>query len=84
MKSIKLRDILNEDARRASDLRSVGFTCFRKTALTWAKKMDVPFQCDTLEGDNIQGKAGDYLCIGVKGEMWPVDAEVFESTYEEV
>ncbi len=43
--------------------------------------MDKPFSCDTLEGDNINGKAGDYLCIGVKGEVWPVDAEVFESTY---
>ena len=43
--------------------------------------MDKPFTCDTLEGDNIKGKAGDYLCVGEKGEIWPVDAEIFEKTY---
>lgn len=46
--------------------------------------MNKPFTVDTLEGDNIRGKAGDDLCIGVKGEMWPIDKEVFQSTYEEV
>jgi len=63
--------------------RSEGYKQYRKTSLTWAKQMNEPFECDTLEGDNIKGKAGDYLCIGgKKGEQWPVDKEVFESTYE--
>lgn len=62
-------------------LQAAGFQPFKKTAITWARQMDTPFTCDTLEGDNIKGKAGDYLCIGVKGEVWPVDKEVFESTY---
>ena len=25
---------------------------------------------------------GSYICIGVKGEKWAVDKEIFESTYE--
>ena len=63
-------------------LRERGFAPYIKTQPVWAKQMDTPFKCNTLEGDNIRGKAGDYLCIGVKGEMWPVDKEVFESTYK--
>lgn len=70
-----------EEQQRIKD----GFKPYRKTSITWAKQMDEPFTCDTLEGDNIKGKAGDYLCIGgAKGEQWPVDKEVFESTYQEV
>lgn len=65
-------------------LSKEGFKPFKKTSITWAKQMDVPFSCNTLEGDNIKGKADDYICIGIKGEVWPVDKEVFESTYEEV
>lgn len=76
---MKLANILRE-----SDVQNLakGFKQYQKTALTWARQMDAPFTCDTLEGDNISGKAGDYLCIGVKGEVWPVDKEVFESTYK--
>lgn len=73
--------ITEEEQQRIKD----GFKPYRKTSITWAKQMDEPFTCDTLEGDEIRGKAGDYLCIGgAKGEQWPVDKEVFESTYQEV
>jgi hypothetical protein len=65
-------------------LRKLGFSKFRKTEPVWAKKMDKAFTCDTKEGDNIRGKKGDYLCIGIDGEMWPVDASIFERTYEEL
>lgn len=47
-----------------------------------AKRMDDDFEVDTLEGQKIRGKAGDYLVgPGAKGEFWPVDAGVFEATY---
>ncbi|HEY1022870.1 MAG TPA: hypothetical protein VGE06_11190 [Flavisolibacter sp.] len=40
-----------------------------------------PFQIETMEG-LMQGKAGDYLIIGTKGEMYPCDKTIFEETYD--
>lgn len=80
-KKVPFVEAVDPDEQKRTD----GFSQYRKTSLTWAKQMDEPFTCDTLEGDNIKEKAGDYLCIGgAKGEQWPVDKEVFESTYEKV
>lgn len=42
-----------------------------------------PFEVETLEGI-FTGKAGDYLVIGVAGEMYPCEQEIFEKTYEMV
>lgn len=55
--------------------------CFRKTALAHAIHMQEPFSIETLEG-TMEGKAGDWLMVGVNGEMYPCDAEVFEKSYE--
>jgi len=46
-----------------------------------AKKISDEFYVETLEGI-MKGKAGDYLIVGVKGELYPCDREVFEETYE--
>lgn len=46
-------------------------------------KVDVPFSCNTLEGIT-QGKAGDYVVIGVDGEIYPCDAEILHKTYIKV
>jgi hypothetical protein len=59
------------------------FAAFRKTQLTYAAKVSVPFTVDTLEGRHT-GKAGDYLAVGSQGEMYPIDAAIFEETYEAV
>ena len=40
-----------------------------------------PFQVETMEGI-MQGKAGDWLMIGIQGEMYPIDREIFEKTYD--
>lgn len=56
---------------------------YRKTAPTWAVQMDSPFQVRTLEGV-VEGKAGDFLCEGPAGDMWPHDAETFLANYEPV
>jgi hypothetical protein len=45
------------------------------------KQINEPFKVETLEG-NFEGKAGDYLIIGVKGEMYPCEEKIFEETYE--
>ena len=56
---------------------------YRKTTPTFAVRMSEPFEVDTLEGLH-EGKAGDYLAIGAAGEMYPIDAAVFATTYERV
>jgi hypothetical protein len=43
--------------------------------------MQEPFRVETLEG-TLEGKAGDYLMIGVRGEMYPCAKEIFEETYD--
>lgn len=48
-----------------------------------AVQQDKPFTVKIIEG-TMFGKAGDYLVTGVDGEQYPVDREIFESTYEEV
>ena len=53
----------------------------RKTALANVVKMNEAFQCQTMEG-LVEGKPGDYLAIGVKDEVYPIAAAVFEASYE--
>lgn len=44
----------------------------------------VPY-ISTLENQHHIGEFGKhYLCVGVKGERWLVDKEIFELTYEEI
>lgn len=40
-----------------------------------------PFTVETMEGA-LEGKAGDYLMIGIRGEMYPCAKDIFEETYE--
>ena len=56
----------------------------KRPVFVGAKKMEDPFVVDTLEGENQHGKAGDYLVEGIEGERYPVDADIFESTYRAV
>jgi hypothetical protein len=46
-------------------------------------QMQEPFKVETMEGV-LEGKAGDYLMIGVRGEMYPCDKEIFDETYDVV
>ena len=44
----------------------------------------VPY-ISTLENHHHIGEFGkSYLCVGVKGEKWLVEKEIFELTYEEI
>lgn len=54
---------------------------YRKIALSRAVRMSEPFSVETLEG-TMEGKAGDWLMIGIDGEMYPCDASIFAKTYE--
>ena len=44
-------------------------------------KMNEDFQVETMEG-LMHGKAGDYLMIGQRGEMYPCDLDIFNETYD--
>lgn len=43
-------------------------------------KVEDDFEVETIEGI-MKGKKGDYLIVGVYGEMYPIDAEIFMKTY---
>lgn len=38
---------------------------------------------NTLEG-SMNAKEGDYIIKGIKGELYPCKADIFEASYEEV
>jgi hypothetical protein len=44
-------------------------------------QMQEPFRVETLEGV-VEGKPGDYLIVGVRGEMYPCAKDIFEETYD--
>lgn len=44
-------------------------------------QIDEPFLVETLEG-TMKGKKGDWLMVGINGEMYPCDKDIFEKTYE--
>ncbi len=64
---------------------------FMKSAQTYkkkpipvkAKQMKTQFNVKSKEGW-ISGKAGDYLIIGIRGEPYPCDKDIFEESYEVV
>jgi len=58
-----------------------GYKLYRKKPLiVQAKEMKEDFEVETLEG-LMQGKAGDYLIIGIKGERYPCAREIFLESY---
>jgi hypothetical protein len=44
-------------------------------------QINEPFEVETLEG-KMRGQAGDWLMVGVNGEMYPCAKEIFEKTYD--
>jgi hypothetical protein len=44
-------------------------------------QINEPFMVETMEGP-LTGKAGDYLMVGIRGEAYPCDKEIFDETYD--
>lgn len=44
-------------------------------------QIDEPFQVETLEG-LMKGKAGDWLMIGITGELYVCDNNIFNKSYQ--
>jgi hypothetical protein len=55
----------------------------KKPIVVHAVQLNFPegFKVTTKEGV-LTGKPGDYLMIGVQGEKYPIDKEIFEQTYD--
>jgi len=52
----------------------------KKPIAIQAKQVAGEFWVESLEGDH-QGKDGDYLMQGVRGEIYICDKDIFEETY---
>ncbi|KAL6068305.1 hypothetical protein QOT17_008334 [Balamuthia mandrillaris] len=71
------KDLLDEvNARKAN-----GWFHVRKVAPVWAYKLEEDTIVETLEGQE-RAKAGDMLCKGVAGELWPQKEERLLSKYK--
>ena len=44
-------------------------------------QIDEAFEVETLEGV-MKGQPGDWLVIGIHGEMYPIADEIFKKTYD--
>ncbi|MBU2527481.1 MAG: PGDYG domain-containing protein [Bacteroidetes bacterium] len=44
-------------------------------------QMHEAFEVETMEG-TLRGKKDDWLMIGISGEMYPCDNEIFHKTYD--
>lgn len=47
------------------------------------KDMPCDIEIKTLEGTHLAKQQQDYIIKGVKGEIYPCKADIFEMTYEE-
>jgi hypothetical protein len=56
-------------------------TAMKKPIAIRCAQIDETFEVKTMEG-TLQGKKGDWLMIGVNGEVYPCDREIFEKTYQ--
>ena len=55
--------------------------CMKKPIPVHAVQINEGFSVTTMEGV-VYGKAGDYLMIGVDGERYPCNKEIFEKSYD--
>ena len=44
-------------------------------------QIDEDFEVETMEGV-LTGQKGDWLMVGVEGELYPCNGRVFEATYD--
>lgn len=78
---IEIKKRFFEIGGKPADLQKLPYELYRKRPVqVRAVRMDERFKVETLEGV-LWGKAGDWLIIGVKGEAYPCDHEIFKATY---
>lgn len=72
-----------DNAEDAESILSQGKKYIKKPIPIRAIQIKCPFEVKTLEG-LMQGKKGDYLIEGIRGELYICDREVFEESYSVV
>lgn len=70
MKHIKQHEIPDFKFKKALK-KPIPIQCFQ---------MNEEFEIETMEG-LMKGKKGDWLMVGISGEMYPCDKTIFEKTY---
>ena len=70
MKTFKQGNIPDLDFKKAVK-KPIPIQCFQ---------MNQPFEVETMEGI-MSGKKGDWLMIGISGEMYPCDQSIFNKSY---
>lgn len=55
--------------------------CYKKKITIKAKQIHTHFRVKSLEGDYAQGKPGDYLMKGIRGELYICAKDIFEESY---
>lgn len=69
---------------KPEDIKNLVFSKWAKRPIEIkAVQINEPFSVKTLEG-NMEGKADDFLIIGIEQEMYPCAKSVFLKTYEVV
>jgi hypothetical protein len=58
-----------------------GWGFYKPRLAVKARRMEYPFKIDTAEGAMV-GKVGDYLLVGVLGNLWVEPGAKFENEYE--
>lgn len=66
----------------SNNLSQLNFkTAMKKPIPIRCAQIDDVFEVETMEG-TLRGKKGDWLMVGVNGEVYPCDREIFEKTYQ--
>lgn len=72
--------IYREDIPPLDELEQEGFRRFRKTRLTWAKRMEEPFEVETREG--VLSCHDGWLAVDSGGYPYPIASDEFAEIYE--
>lgn len=77
---IQARQFTLEDAQNPASIEAWCNGRVRGTRLPAEQRI---IQIDTLEGE-VEGRIGDWIIKGVKGEFYPCKPDIFDMTYEPV
>lgn len=55
--------------------------CMKLPIIVGYKRMDQAFNVKTLEGNYKNGKPGDVLMMGIDGELYICDGDIFDRSY---
>ena len=71
--------ILNPNGIIVADVER-RLSLFSKTKSLWAKRIVSDQEVETIEG-TLSANAGDFICRGVAGELWPQQAKTLREKY---